>query len=161
MTPKVELATFKDYTTDLYGLRRGNLRTASEAIDDPIKITKIRDDCLFGYLCNLLLPLFLSLKKKPGIYVENSPFHFLRGKSICAAGLCLVLLVFVCASSPCLLQSFLCIHAALHSDHLGICQRLLVLKRKTLQQYWKSCLDSLLSAPLQGNCTGFLVTVGS
>lgn len=60
MTPKVELATFKDYTTNLYGFRRGDLRTASEDIDDPIKITKIRDNCLFGYLCNLLLPSFHS-----------------------------------------------------------------------------------------------------
>lgn len=30
MIPKVELATFKDYTTDLYGFRSGDLRTARE-----------------------------------------------------------------------------------------------------------------------------------
>ena len=106
MTPKVELATFKDYTTDLYGFRHGDKELQENMrkdTDDPIKITKILDNCLFGYLCNLLLPLFLSLKKKLGIYVENLAPYLFRGKSICAAGLCRVLLLSVCVSSPCLL----------------------------------------------------------
>lgn len=30
MTPKVELATCKDYTTGLYGFRHGDKRTARE-----------------------------------------------------------------------------------------------------------------------------------
>ena len=102
MTPKVELATFKDYTTDLYGFRHGDKELQENMrkdTDDPIKITKILDNCLFGYLCNLLLPLFLSLKKKLGIYVENLAFICSEGKAFVLQD-SVVSFCFLCVSAP-------------------------------------------------------------